>query len=454
MITSEIGIHAIFGAFLFGAVMPREGAAQLSHEILERVEQITVLVLLPVFFIVTGLAVDVGSLGTQGLLELAAVLVVACVGKFLGAMVAARAVGVPARRAGAIGVLMNARGLTELVILNIGLELDVLDDRLFTVMVLMAIITTVMTEPLLRLFYTDRMIAREAADAERKALGQTAAYRVVVAVRGSEDEHTVDAAVALLGDEADSQLVISRFDPPFRPVEVGSGLTAELAAVAESFESLQLLSQRATDAGASVIVRSQFSDDVAADLATQLRVADADVVTLRLGADGLARRIGEVAECAVVMAITADDLTPNVGPGAHLLEGVSSILVMPGSDDDGLAAVEQACRMATRTGISVSLAESQDRREQRRSAVVRKRLVAAGFPVEAAPDLHALRQDTVLVLGSARWEAYADAERSDVQGYRSILVVRGAMDDHGSGLTKMLEAPHPAPVSNAAIPEP
>ena len=98
-ITSEIHIHAIFGAFLFGAIMPREGAAQLSHEILERVEQLTVLVLLPVFFIVTGLNVDVTGLGKRGLVELAAVLVVACAGKFLGATLAARAVEVPARRA-------------------------------------------------------------------------------------------------------------------------------------------------------------------------------------------------------------------------------------------------------------------------------------------------------------------------------------------------------------------
>ena len=167
---------------------------------------------------------------------------------------------------------MNARGLTELVILNIGHELNVLDDQLFTVMVLMAIITTAMTEPLLRLFYTDRMIAREAAEAERLALGQTAAYRVIVAMEGSGNGHTVDAAVALLGNTEDSQLVISRFDPPFESVEVGSGLTAELAAIAESFESLQLLSQRAADKGATVIVRSQFSEDIAADIVTQLQL--------------------------------------------------------------------------------------------------------------------------------------------------------------------------------------
>ena len=84
MITDKIGIHAIFGAFLFGAVMPRQGAEELSHEILERVEQVTVLLLLPVFFVVTGLNVDITGLGRDGLVELLAVLCVACAGKFVG----------------------------------------------------------------------------------------------------------------------------------------------------------------------------------------------------------------------------------------------------------------------------------------------------------------------------------------------------------------------------------
>ncbi len=91
-ITDRIGIHAIFGAFLFGAAMPRAGAQKLTHEILERVEQVTVLLLLPVFFVATGLNVDIGALGRWGLLELAAVMLVACAGKFLGAMLAAKAV--------------------------------------------------------------------------------------------------------------------------------------------------------------------------------------------------------------------------------------------------------------------------------------------------------------------------------------------------------------------------
>ncbi|MCK8438109.1 cation/H(+) antiporter [Streptomyces sp. D2-8] len=146
--TEAIGLHAVFGAFAFGAVVPRRVVDARAPEIPERIEQ-TSLFLLPVFFVVTGLSVDLGGLGGQGVVVLLAVLATACVGKFIGAAGAARLTGATRREAATLGVLLNARGLTELVILDVGLELGVLDGRLFTAMVMMALITTVMTGPLL-----------------------------------------------------------------------------------------------------------------------------------------------------------------------------------------------------------------------------------------------------------------------------------------------------------------
>ncbi|MGW2557761.1 cation:proton antiporter [Streptomyces sp. NPDC001514] len=148
--THSIGLHAVFGAFAFGAVVPRRQIDAAAPEVPERIEQ-TSLLLLPVFFTVTGLSVDLAGLGTRGFLMLVAVTAVACVGKFVGAAGAARLTGSGAREATALGVLLNTRGLTELVILNVGLGLGVLDTRLFTAMVCMALITTVMAGPLLRL---------------------------------------------------------------------------------------------------------------------------------------------------------------------------------------------------------------------------------------------------------------------------------------------------------------
>jgi Kef-type K+ transport system membrane component KefB len=146
--TTWIGIHAIFGAFLFGFVMPREPAELLQLQLRRPLESVATL-LLPVFFIVTGLAVDIGSLTGREWLELAAVLVVASVGKLVGAAVPARLFGMDWKDAGTLGLLMNTRGLTELIILNAGVSLGILDRPMFTMMVMMALFTTAAAGPLL-----------------------------------------------------------------------------------------------------------------------------------------------------------------------------------------------------------------------------------------------------------------------------------------------------------------
>ncbi|WP_309145776.1 cation:proton antiporter [Streptomyces malaysiensis] len=147
--TTEIGLHAVFGAFAFGVAVPRAEIEASAPEVAERIEQ-TSLFLLPVFFTVTGLSVDPRGLGEHGITIIFAVILVACTGKFVGAAVSARLSGVSRSESVVLGVLLNARGLTELVILNVGLELGVLDSQMFTVMVIMALVTTVMTGPLLQ----------------------------------------------------------------------------------------------------------------------------------------------------------------------------------------------------------------------------------------------------------------------------------------------------------------
>ncbi len=145
--TSLIGLHAIFGAFACGLAMPR-GPDQLRSDVLEPLERASSL-LLPVFFTVIGLSVNVASLDGGMLVEFLVITLTACVGKLLGAGLSARISGLSWRDAASVGVLMNTRGATELVILNIGVGLGVLDGQLFTVMVLMAVVTTGMAGVLL-----------------------------------------------------------------------------------------------------------------------------------------------------------------------------------------------------------------------------------------------------------------------------------------------------------------
>ncbi|MEU6600892.1 cation:proton antiporter domain-containing protein [Streptomyces flaveolus] len=147
--TEWLGLHYIFGAFLFGAVMPRGSGGTLREGVLQRVEPLCGLLLLPVYFVLSGLKVDLSRLNASDLGELAAILVVAITGKFLGTYFGARLGGLDNRNAAALGTLLNTRGLTELVVLGVGLELGVLDNRLYSLMVVMAVTTTAITGPLL-----------------------------------------------------------------------------------------------------------------------------------------------------------------------------------------------------------------------------------------------------------------------------------------------------------------
>lgn len=149
-LTETLGIHALFGAFLAGAILPRE--TPLNEGIVNQVRGLTSVIFLPLFFAVTGLRTNVGLL-SSGMMWLccALVLLVAIVGKFGGATIAAAATGFSWREATAIGVLMNTRGLMEMVVVNIGLDIGVVSRALYTMIVIMALVTTAMATPLLDL---------------------------------------------------------------------------------------------------------------------------------------------------------------------------------------------------------------------------------------------------------------------------------------------------------------
>jgi Kef-type K+ transport system membrane component KefB len=276
-LTSEIGIHAIFGAFFFGAILPREGAHQLFHEILDRLELVTVLLLLPVFFVVTGLNVDITGLGTDGLGYLLLVLVVACAGKFVGATLGSRSQGVPPRQAMAIGVLMNTRGLTELVILTIGLEVGILNDAMFTIMVVMAVFTTIITEPLLRLLYPDDLVDREIAEAERIGSDEAAAFRVLIgAPQDGPGPRLVSLAAELTAGEDPREVAVVQFGDPGGGLEVGGGIEA----LAASLDELHELEAQLVALGIPVFARSRIDDDPGRLLGVLADESIADVILI------------------------------------------------------------------------------------------------------------------------------------------------------------------------------
>lgn len=146
--TEVIGIHALFGAFMAGAIMPED--AKFRKVFVEKVEDVAVVVLLPLFFVFTGLRTQIGLLNDVYLWKVTALIIlVAVTGKFAGSALAAKFVGQSWRNSLTIGALMNTRGLMELVVLNIGYDLGVLKPELFAMMVIMALVTTFMTGPAL-----------------------------------------------------------------------------------------------------------------------------------------------------------------------------------------------------------------------------------------------------------------------------------------------------------------
>lgn len=149
-ITELIGIHALFGAFLAGVMMPTN--MKFRNQLIEKIEYVALIILLPLFFVYTGLRTEIGLLNTTHLwLICGLIITVAITGKFFGSALAARFVGIKWKDSLIIGALMNTRGLMELVVLNIGLDLGILSPEIFAMMVIMALTTTFMTSPSLSL---------------------------------------------------------------------------------------------------------------------------------------------------------------------------------------------------------------------------------------------------------------------------------------------------------------
>jgi len=148
LVTEAIGIHALFGAFLLGVVIPHD--SRLAHEFTSKLQDIVAVLFLPAFFAFTGMRMQIGLVGGgTDLVICITIILLATLGKFGGSTIAARFCGMPWRDASSIGILMNTRGLMELIVLNIGLDLKVISPKLFAMLVIMAIVTTVMTTPVL-----------------------------------------------------------------------------------------------------------------------------------------------------------------------------------------------------------------------------------------------------------------------------------------------------------------
>ena len=229
--TSEIiGIHALFGAFMAGAIMP--DITKFRAIFIEKVEDVSVILLLPLFFVFTGLRTQIGLINDPYLWKLTGVIIlVAVAGKFFGSALAAKFVGQSWQDSLTIGALMNTRGLMELVVLNIGYDLGVLTSEVFTMMVIMALVTTVMTGPALDLI---NFIFKSKAEEILDNVTNNSKYKILISfgnnekaksllrlanclVKRQKDTSTITAMHLSLSDEMHSYDIEEqekrRFDP-------------------------------------------------------------------------------------------------------------------------------------------------------------------------------------------------------------------------------------------------
>ncbi|HXS66653.1 MAG TPA: cation:proton antiporter [Streptosporangiaceae bacterium] len=370
--TDWMGVKFIFGAFIFGIVMPRDEPA-LRQAILERLEQVSVILLLPVFFVIAGLKVNLSGIGVSGLLDLLLIMIVAVVGKFGGAYFGARLTGVRARQAGALAALMNTRGLTELVILTVGLNLGILNAQLYTLMVVMAIVTTGMAGPLLRYIYPNRIIERDITEADRSLLGRAGAHRVVVLV---DDPVTagplVDLAAQLASARTNTEVVLTHLvaNQQTERLEVGSGLGGELLAMTATMDTLNQLGVRAQARGVTAIVQSRFSDNVAAELPGYVGAADPDKIVMYRDA----APIGELSNEGRVQIVVLVKPLPEA-PTAAVAQWIR------GADSD--AALQVAGELAVAGNLDLVLTPAGRQTTTRASDLTKRGLAAT---VGTTPD--------------------------------------------------------------------
>ena len=364
-ITETIGIDVIFGGFIMGMVMPRH--ARLTEDVTRRVEDFVVTLLLPMFFVYTGLKTNITLLDRPELwLITAGLVVLAIVGKLAGAAIAARVCGFNSRASLVIGTLMNTRGLTELIVLNIALEVGAISSVLFTALVIMAIITTLMTGPLLKLLdprneYGTKIedeLAGAAAVAAREHPGLPVAERSILVASHTDAalERLIELAEPLARSVPQRELILTRLVEPPRGAGVRGGLQTENLQLERASQTIAQARERLAADGVLARGVALSSSRPGVDLA---HVAAREPIDLVL-TEGRRRLIGESvplgdvsvlleqAECDVAVLVARESAPVSLGPD-------SPVLVPFGGAEHDWAALELGSWLSSATGAPLKL---------------------------------------------------------------------------------------------------
>jgi len=388
--TEEIGIALIFGAFVMGMIMPRH--AELTEDVTRRIEDFVVTLLLPLFFTYTGLRTDIGLLDRPEMWVMAAVLlVIAIVGKLGGAAIAARISGLDWRSSAVIGVLMNTRGLTELIVLNLALEKGVISSALFAMLVIMALVTTFMAGPLLKLLdprnelgapvEEELVEARELSIAEFPQIAIPEQSILVAPQTDSSLPQLLSLAEPLARSEPPRELIVALLVRPPRGAGVRGGLQTENRLLTEASQEAGGVREDLIAKGIAARAVAFVSADTGSDL-TRLAKGDEVALVLLDGrrpllGQGVPRgEVGEVlreAPCDVAVLVARE--------GADVLPGPGAPLVVPfGGVEHDWAALELGAWISAATGAPLRLLGAAGETDER--ARVSRLLGDAGLLVQ------------------------------------------------------------------------
>jgi len=425
-VTETIGIALIFGAFIMGAIMPRR--SDLTEHVTGRIEDFVVILLLPLFFAYTGLRTDVGLLERPELLILTGVLLaVAIFGKFGGAILAARWTGMGWRESAVIGTLMNTRGLTELIVLNLALEAGVISEALFAALVIMALVTTFMAGPLLNVLDPKNdfgaPVEEELEEAKKASLVDTP---IPIPERSlliaPQTEHSLAQLTALAEPMARSEppreIILARLVEPRSGSTVRGGLQTQDKALSEAWSEMEGARQGLLEHEIASRAVAFTSVEPGRDLAKLAGAEEVDLIMLDgrrpLLGEGVPRGdVGAVlasAPCDVAVLVAREDAKLE-------LDGKRPIMVPFSGAEHDWAALELGAWIATATGTPLKLlgaaGETEDGRDASKmlgtaSLVVQQVTGIVAEPFIAEPGLEGLlaaaSEAGLLVIGlSDRW---------------------------------------------------
>jgi Kef-type K+ transport system membrane component KefB len=363
--TEEIGIAVIFGAFIMGMVMPRN--AGLTEDVTHRIEDFVVILLLPMFFAYTGLRTNIGLLDRPLLWGITLLLIaVAIFGKFFGAMLAARITGFSWRPAAVIGTLMNTRGLTELIVLNLALEKGVISEALFAMLVIMALVTTFMAGPLLKLIdpkneygapvEEELEVARKVSSAEFPELPVPEKSILIAPQTEAATAQLRALAEPLAQSDPPRELIVARLVRPPRRSELSGGLQEENKLLTQATNEVTFARLDLMDKGIAARGVAFVSANPGTDLSRLAKSEEVDLLMIDgrrplLGGGVPRGDVGVVlneAECdvAVLVSREGDLVLPSEDHG---------VLVPFGGAEHDWAALELGAWLASRLGAPLRM---------------------------------------------------------------------------------------------------